>query len=304
MKDVGLLVMHYGTPASMAEVEAYYTHIRRGREPSAAQLADLVRRYEAIGGPSPLAEVSRRQAESIAEGMRAEGVATRLYVGAKHAPPFVFDAVSAMAGDGIEEAVGIVLAPHFSSMSIASYLAAARKARDEVCPSLRMEFVERWGNIPQFIDTLARNVLNAAAGCDLGETCVVFTAHSLPISRPADKYELELLETSELVAKAAGIPRWRFAFQSASATGEPWMGPDVLDVIEEEAGSCETILACTVGFVSSHLEVLYDLGIEARERCRELGVEFRLAETVGLAPGVFSELGRMCAQAVSGTVRQ
>jgi protoporphyrin/coproporphyrin ferrochelatase len=126
----GLLVMHYGTPASMDEVLPYYTHIRRGRPPTTEQLEDLVSRYQAIGGPSPLNSISRRQAEAIRAGLSRLGWEAKLYIGAKHAPPFVGDAVRQMAADGIEEAVGVVLAPHYSSFSVAVYTQEAKAARD------------------------------------------------------------------------------------------------------------------------------------------------------------------------------
>lgn len=281
--NIGLLVMHYGTPASIEDVLPYYTHIRRGRAPSPEQLQDLVDRYLAIGGPSPLTEISRRQAEAIQAGLAKCGLPVRLYVGTKHAPPFVADAVQAMAADGIDRAVGIVLAPHFSSFSIAAYEKYACGARDEHRPTMSLEIIERWGTLPAFIDALANRVRAQLAGWDASETLVIFSAHSLPekIVAAGDPYKDELLKTAALVAERAGIPHWTFAFQSASNTGEPWLGPDILDVIEGGAAEYNNILACTIGFVSDHLEVLFDLGIEARDKCATLGLDFRRAETIG-----------------------
>ncbi len=299
--NVGLLVMHYGTPASMAEVLPYYTHIRRGRVPSEEQLADLTSRYEAIGGPSPLTAISQRQAGAIRAGLQARGIDAKLYVGTKHAPPFVADAVTQMAHDGIDRAVGIVLAPHFSTFSIAAYRAYAEGARDEHRPEMKLAIIERWGTLPAFIEALADRVREQLAGWNEEETLIIFSAHSLPekIIALSDPYKHELEQTSRLVAEACNLRHWTFAFQSASNTGEPWLGPDILDVIEERASEFKNVVACTVGFVSDHLEVLYDLGIEAQERCDSLGLKFRRARTINDDPKVMDALAGLCSDALS-----
>ena len=295
MKPIGLLVMHYGTPASMEEVLPYYTHIRRGRPPTSEALQDLIDRYEAIGGPSPLTEISQRQAEAIRSALEAKGTGAKLYVGTKHTHPFIADAVKQMADDGIDQAVGLVLAPHFSTFSIAAYRKYALGARDELRPSMQLDIVERWGTLPELIDGLATRVQVQMEGWSPDETLVIFSAHSLPekIVAAGDPYKDELLETSRLVAERAYIPHWTFAFQSASNTGEPWLGPDILDVIEENAGDYKNIVSCTVGFVSDHLEVLYDLGIEARDKCAELNLNFRRAATIGDDPMVMDALAEL-----------
>lgn len=289
--------MHYGTPSSIDEVLPYYTHIRRGRAPSPEQLKDLVDRYESIGGPSPLAAISNRQAEAIQRGLEKRGISASLYIGQKHAPPFIGDAVRQMAADGVDEAVGLVLAPHFSTFSVAEYRKYAIGARDEVKPEMSLEIIERWGTLPEFIEALADRVNGAMAGFDPNETLVIFSAHSLPerVVASGDPYKDELLETSRLVADRTGVPHWTFAFQSASTTGEPWLGPDILDVISSEGPKHRNVVACTVGFVSDHLEVLYDLGIEARDRCAELGLGFRRAETINDDPKVMDALAGLCA---------
>ncbi len=296
----GLLVMHYGTPASLEDVLPYYTHIRRGRPPEPAQLGDLLDRYTAIGGPSPLTKISARQAEAIAQGVRSRGIDADVYVGTKHTSPFVADAVERMAADGVEEAVGLVLAPHYSSFSVAAYKNYALEARDRFAPAMRLEFVERWGTLPALIDALADRVRVEMQGWDPRETLVIFSAHSLPqkIVASGDPYPSELLETSRLVAERAGVPEWTFAYQSASATGEPWLGPDILDVIEQYAatGIVENVVSCTVGFVSDHLEVLYDLGIEARDRCAEMGLNFRRAACINDDERVMDALAGLAAE--------
>ncbi|MBS1717573.1 MAG: ferrochelatase [Armatimonadetes bacterium] len=296
-KPIGLLVMHYGTPASMEDVEAYYTHIRRGRPPEKEDLEDLISRYQAIGGPSPLTATSEQQAQLILEGLKKRGIDARLYIGAKHAPPFVGDAVRQMAADGIDEAVGLVLAPQYSSFSIAAYRKAALAAVEESRPQMQIYFLERWGELPAYIEALAGHVKESVKDWNLDETLVIFSAHSLPrrIMAEGDPYVKELMATSRLVADAAAVPNWRFAFQSASKTGEPWLGPDILDVIDEEKDKYKNVLACTVGFVSDHLEVLYDLGIETRDHCEQVGIKnYRRASTIGADPKVMDALAEQC----------
>ena len=288
----GLLVMHYGTPATLADVEPYYTHIRRGRAPSPEQLADLVGRYVAIGGPSPLAMISERQAASIGEALRRLGIDVNVVVGAKHASPFVQDAVREMANLNVTEAVGVVLAPHYSTFSVAQYRQYATEGRDLFVPEMSLSILERWGTLPALIEGLADRVAGCLNGWKPEETLVIFSAHSLPKRALAegDPYADELMETSRLVADKLKLPLWTFAYQSASATGEPWLGPDILDMIKERQHDAKNVVACTVGFVSDHLEVLFDLGIEARDLCKELGLEFRRAATIGDDPKVMDAL--------------
>ncbi|HVT13225.1 MAG TPA: ferrochelatase [Fimbriimonadaceae bacterium] len=298
MSKIGLLVMHYGTPASLDEVLPYYTHIRHGRPPSDEALQDLVDRYKAIGGPSPLAHISERQAELIQKGLAKRGIETKLYVGAKHTHPFIEEAVAQMAADGIQEAVAVVLAPQYSSFSVVAYKKYIDKGLAEHGAGMNIEVVERWGTLPELIGGLAARVSKEMEGWNPAETLVIFSAHSLPekIMAAGDPYQEELLETSRLVAEKSGIPNWTFGFQSASQTGEPWLGPDILQVIEENAPKYKNIVACTVGFVSDHLEVLYDLGIEAREKCEELGLNFRRAATIGEDAFVMDGLAGVAAE--------
>lgn len=292
-----LLVMHYGTPRSIDEVLPYYTHIRRGRPPESSALQDLVERYRAIGGPSPLVKISTDQAQAIQAGLKRRGIDAALYIGAKHTHPFVAEAVEEMAKDGVLEAVGLVLAPHYSSFSIASYRQYAVEARDRLAPGMSMAFIERWGTLPEFIDGLAARVAAQLEGWEASDTLVIFSAHSLPkrIVTEGDPYPDELMATSRLVAEKLSLPHWTFAFQSASTTGEPWLGPDVLDVISQNATTYKNILCCTVGFVSDHLEVLFDLGIEARDRCAELSLNFRRADTIGADASIMDALAGLAA---------
>lgn len=295
--------MHYGTPATLEDVLPYYTHIRHGRPPSDEALQDLIDRYKAIGGPSPLAHISERQAELIQRGLAKRGIDTKLYIGAKHTHPFIEEAVKQMAEDGIEEAVAVVLAPQYSSFSVVAYKRYIDNALTELGSKMRIHVLERWGTLPELVTALASRVSRKIVDWNPSDTLVIFSAHSLPekIMAAGDPYKEELLETSHLVADEAGVEHWVFGFQSASQTGEPWLGPDILDVIEENAAHYKNILCCTVGFVSDHLEVLYDLGIEARDKCAELDLNFRRADTIGEDEAVMDGLAGLAAERLAVT---
>jgi ferrochelatase len=277
---IGVLVMAYGTPRGPEDLEAYYTHIRRGRPPSAELLEELAARYQAIGW-SPLTELTRRQADRLQARLDAVKPGRwRVYVGMKHAPPFIGDAVRAMDADGVVEAVGVVLAPHYSRMSVGAYIAAAEEARRALARPFPARYVERWGEHPLFVDAVAdrlRAVLAELPGEIRERTPVIFTAHSLPerILTWRDPYPAELQRTAAAVAARAGVREWTLAFQSAGRTAETWLGPDVRDVIHRlHDRGVDSVAVCSVGFVTDHLEVLYDLDIEARALCDALGVQY------------------------------
>ncbi len=277
-KPTGVLVMSYGTPESLDQVEAYYTHIRHGRPPSPEQLADLVARYRAIaGGVFPLREHTNRQVEALQRELDARAGNGRYvcYQGLKHAAPFIEDGVAQMAADGIERAVGIVLAPHDSAMSVGAYI---RRAEAEAARrGVRMAFVREYHLHPALIEALAERVRRGLEkfGDRRGEALVLFSAHSLPerILTWNDPYPGQLLATSRAVADAAGVDRWQFTWQSAGQTGEPWLGPDLLETLETvHREGVRDVLVAPVGFVSDHLEVLYDIDIEARQFAEERGM--------------------------------
>jgi len=266
-----VLLMAYGSPATLDDVEAYVTHIRGGRTPAAAQVEELRQRYRRIGGSSPLRAITSAQAEALQRHLAAQGVPARVYVGMKHAPPFIADAVAAMARDGIGEAVGLALAPHYSRLSVASYFSVA--GEEAAARGIALHTVESWHDHPGFITAVASRVQAALARFPSPAGVeVVFTAHSLPrrIRTWGDPYPEQLARTSELVASAAGVPSWRFAYQSASHTGEPWLGPDLLEVLRAlAAAGRREVVVCPVGFVADHLEVLYDIDIEAQDTGRK-----------------------------------
>ena len=277
--------MAYGSPATEADIEAYYTHIRGGRPPSPEALADLVGRYRAIGG-SPLTDITRAQAAALAQ---LTGAPT--FAGMKHAPPFIADAVAQARRAGVRRLVGLPLAPHFARMSLGGYESALRQAWEG-----ELVFIPGFHDHPAFIAAVQGLVAGALA--EASPERVFFTAHSLParITAEGDPYLSQLLESCRLVAAGIDMPPWEFAFQSASHTGEPWLGPDLLDAI---AGSgARDVLVCPIGFVADHLEILYDLDVEAQAFARERGIRLRRTESFNARP----ELIKALAQVVAGAL--
>lgn len=285
----GVLVMAYGTPERTDDLEAYYTDIRRGRPPTPEQLADLRGRYDAIGGLSPLAAVTRAQARGVQDALDA--VAPDEYVvalGLKHAAPFVEDGVAALIEAGVSSIVGVVLAPHWSTMSIGQYHDRARHAAEP----LPYAGIRSWHLEPELIDLLAGRVRDARAtlAAGAGEVHLLVTAHSLPErAEQADTdaatgiagYRDQLTETARAVAAAAGCSRWSIAFQSAGRTPDPWLGPDLLAELGTlAADGASAVVVCPAGFTADHLEVLYDVDVEARGVAA--GLDVRLARTASL----------------------
>jgi ferrochelatase len=249
-------------------------------------VAELTERYRRIGGRSPLDEITERQRAALEHELGMP-----VHIGMKHWRPRIVEAVEAALAGGAERVVGLVLAPHYSALSIAGYrerLEGALEGRAE------LRFVESWHDHEPFLDVLAGRVRGT-------EAHVVFTAHSLPerILTLGDPYRDQLLETSRLVAERAGIERWSFAFQSASETGEPWLGPDILEELDalHEQG-VRKVLVCPIGFVSDHLEILWDLELEARERASELGLRLDRIESLNDDPAFIRALAELVRQAL------
>ncbi|HWL64535.1 MAG TPA: ferrochelatase, partial [Actinomycetota bacterium] len=233
MTDRAVLLMSYGTPKDLDDVERYYTDIRRGNAPPPELLAELVERYEAIGGRSPLLEITMRQAEGLSDRL---GIP--VHVGQKHSPPFIPDAFRAISEEGCERVVGLVLAPHFSSMSVGDYERRSRAAAEELDWRGTLTMVESWHLEPGYVKLLAQLVEDAAAALERpSEATVLFTAHSLPTSilESGDPYPEQLKETGAAVAEELQHTGWSIAWQSAGRTQQPWLGPDLLEVIDELA---------------------------------------------------------------------
>ena len=290
---VGVVVMAYGTPKAPEDVEAYYTHIRRGRPPEPEQLADLQRRYDALGGVSPLAqrtEAQRAAVEAALETRLPGGY--RVLLGQKHASPFIEDALAAVADEGATRVVGLVLAPHYSGFSVGEYQKRLAEAAAE--RGVTAAGIESWHLQPAYLDFLAGALRTTLA--DLPErTRVVFTAHSLPERvLEGDPYPDQLADSAAAVVERVGAPAqdWGVAWQSAGRTPEPWRGPDILDVIRSVAagGDHDGIAVCAQGFVADHLEVLYDLDIEAKGVADEVGIAFGRTASLNAEPTVMAAL--------------
>ena len=276
---VAVVLMAYGTPRSPAEILPYYVDIRRGRPPTDEQLADLTRRYEAIGGVSPLAELTEAQQRALQGALDALAPGRyEVVLGLKHADPKVEAAAELVAGRGFRHAVGVVLAPHYSAFSIGQYLGRLRDAAEPL--GVAVSGVESWATEPAFVEFLATDLGRRLAAMP-GRTRVLFTAHSLPerILATGDPYPDELRATAEAVAGRLGLHEgtgWQIAWQSAGRTPEPWLGPDILDVIDAlgDDPGVDGVVVSAVGFVADHLEVLYDLDIEAAHRAARRGLAF------------------------------
>jgi len=272
--SAAVVLMAYGSPERLDDVPAYYADIRGGRPVAPEHLADLVDRYRRLGieSANPLNAITE---ETRAALERELGLP--VFTGMKHWTPRIADAAERALAGGAGTVVGLVLAPHYSRLSIAGYRDQLERALDG---RAELVFVESWHDDDGFVGFLADRIRGTRAH-------VVFTAHSLParILDEGDPYRDQLLETSRLVAEAAGVDDWSFSFQSESPTGEPWLGPDILDHLAElRAGGCEDVLVCPVGFVSDHLEIRWDIDTEAQARARELGMRLQRIEMPNAEP--------------------
>ncbi|MFM9083540.1 MAG: ferrochelatase [Actinomycetota bacterium] len=300
-----VVLMAYGTPRTKDEILPYYTDIRRGRPPTPELLEELTARYEAIGGLSPLKQLTEAQRDALQRELDAISPGTHeVFLGLKHATPFVEEAVAEVAEKGFRRIVGLVLAPHYSSYSIGQYIGRAREA---AAPhGIEVTGIDSWAREDAFIDFLADD-MRARLATMPERTKVLFTAHSLPqrIIDGGDPYPDELRATAELVAERAGLSRWSqwsIAWQSAGRTPEPWIGPDILEVIDQLAAGrgsdrdederVDGVLVCACGFVADHLEVLYDLDLEAATHARDRGLVFDRTACVNDNATVMAALAR------------
>ncbi|MCA0988700.1 ferrochelatase [Guptibacillus algicola] len=281
-KTMGLLVMAYGTPYKEEDIERYYTHIRRGRKPAEEQLQDLKDRYQAIGGISPLAKITQEQAYGLGAHLNEiqDEIEFKVYIGLKHIEPFVEDAVQQMHEDGIEEAVSIVLAPHFSTFSIKSYNGRAKEEAEKIGgPTITS--VESWYDEPKFISYWAKRVKAIFDGMSEQErekAVLIVSAHSLPekIIANGDPYPDQLKETADLIVEESGVRNVAIGWQSEGNTPDPWIGPDVQDLtrdLHDNHGYTSFVYA-PVGFVADHLEVLFDNDYECKVVTDDIGAKY------------------------------
>ena len=283
--------MAYGSPERPEDIPAYFSDIRSGRPVRQEAVDELVERYRRIGGSSPLNRITEAQRAGLEEATELP-----VYVGMKHWEPWIQDAVERALAGGAEQLVGLVLAPHYSRLSIGGYRDRLETALDG---RAELAFLESWHDHEPYVELLADRVRSTDAH-------VVFTAHSLPerILAEGDPYRDQLLETSALVAERAGVGDWSFAFQSESATGEPWLGPDILVELEtlHERGVGKVLVA-PVGFVCDHLEILWDLDVEAREKASELGLELDRIESLNADPEFIDALAALVKKASCAEAR-
>ncbi|SDH50870.1 ferrochelatase [Aneurinibacillus thermoaerophilus] len=280
-QTMGLLVMAYGTPRNAEEIEPYYTHIRRGHKPPPELLQDLMKRYEKIGGISPLAHITEEQTAKLQEALNRvqNKIVFKAYLGFKHVSPFIENAVQQMHKDGITKAVSIVLAPHYSTFNAKSYNMRAHEESKKY-DGLEIYSIDSWYKEPAFIEYWAdqlHETFNRIPETERNRTIVIFSAHSLPekIKQMNDPYPEQIEENARMIAEKAGVSCYTTAWQSAGRTSEPWLGPDVLDKIRELSKQGYTSMVfCPIGFVADHLEVLYDNDYECRRLAEALGIHY------------------------------
>lgn len=275
----GILLMAYGTPETLDDVEPYYTHIRGGRPPSPQSLADLRERYKLVGGRTPLLDLSKSVAEQIQARLDAQAPGRhRVYLAMKHWHPFIADVVPQIAADGVKDVLALALAPHYSRYSLEGYRKYISQALEKIENPFSFTFIESWHGHPTFRKLIAdriRETLTQFPAEVRDQVVVLFSAHSLPekITQHNDPYPQELHDSAAGISELLGLPSYRFCYQSAGMTGEPWLGPDILDALETLHGEgVRYVLSVPFGFVADHLEVIWDIDTEAQQKAAELGM--------------------------------
>jgi protoporphyrin/coproporphyrin ferrochelatase len=311
---LGVLLMAYGTPETPAQVEPYFTHIRGGRTPAPAAVARLQARYALVGGRTPLLDITRAVQVTLEQELNRErpGAGTprvRVYAGMKHWHPFIGDVMAQMAADGIHKLIAVALAPHYSRISIGGYRKAVEEAQAKLGHPFQVTLVESWSMQPEFLDLMAdlvRAGLEQFPAEDRDKVLLVFSAHSLPerIRTWDDPYEAQLHASSAAVAERVGGRPWRFAWQSAGETGEPWIGPDICDYLETLHGEgVRHVLQIPIGFVADHLEIFYDIDYEAQNKARELGMTLHRTAMPNATPAFIRTLRAVVREAQQDTTR-
>jgi len=305
-KPIGVLVMAYGGPASLDEIPGYLADIRAGRVTSKAILDEITDNYRQIGGKSPLPEKTAAQIDALAA--RFDPAEVKLYPGMRHWSPWIEDAVGRMLDDGVERAVSLVLAPHFSRESIAKYQVRIAAGEGHHHGTLEWRHIESYHTEPALIQALANRVTEGLSRWPEAERSgvhVIFSAHALParILKEGDPYQDQLWETARLIAEKAGIPdsRRSWAYQSAGRTPEPWLGPKYEDHLDELAArGVKNVVAVAVGFVSDHVEILFDLDIQAQKKARSLGMRLERPAALNDDPLYIDALEAVVRRQLSG----
>ena len=294
MAATAILLMAYGTPASADDIEPYLADIRRGRKPTPDAVEDLKRRYLRIGGKSPLLEITRAQASAVEKQLNSQGVSTRVYIGMKHWHPYIREVVPEIVADGYDRIVGLVLAPHYSQMSIGGYERALREAAD-TSGGLNTDFVQSWYDHPLFHRAVKEKIEKALPQFVEPERVqLLFSAHSLPepILATNDPYPEQLASSCSSVADLVGHRKWSFAYQSAGQTDGKWLGPDLIEYLRDlkPVDPLAGVLVVPIGFVADHLEILYDIDKEAQEFAGSINLDLKRTESLNTSPTFISAL--------------
>jgi ferrochelatase len=312
---IGILLMAYGTPETPADVEAYFTHIRGGKTPPPERVEHLKHRYELVGGRTPLLAITedvRAKLETALNSAPPLGTAHsalrtahfHVYAGMKHWHPFIADVMARMAADGITRIIAVALAPHYSRISIGGYRKSVEEGAAKLGDPFAITFVDSWHLQPEYLDLIADHIRAALPKFPADrrdKVLTVFSAHSLPerIRTWDDPYEAQLLASSAAVAERLGLPDWRFAWQSAGETGEPWIGPDICDYLETlRAEGVRDVLMVPIGFVADHLEIMFDIDYEATNKANELGMTLHRTAMPNATPAFIANLRAIVAQSV------
>ena len=289
--NAAILLMAYGTPSSEDDIESYLTNIRRDRAPSIDQVEDLKRRYIQIGGHSPLLEITKAQAFELEQQLNSKEIQADVYYGMKHWHPYVSETVQQILKLGAHRIVGLVLAPHYSRISTGEYKRLLQRALLN-SKNIQIDFVDSWYNNALFHDAVAEKVMNGVKKFPPeADIRILFTAHSLPerIIGEGDPYPTQLVESCKAVAALANIDSWSFAYQSAGETGEKWLGPDILEVLEKMADK-SNVLVVPIGFVADHLEILYDIDVEAQATAKSHNILMYRTESLNTSPKFIAAL--------------
>jgi ferrochelatase len=294
MTSVAVLLMAYGTPDSVDDIEPYLTDIRRGRKPTPEAVEELKGRYLRIGGKSPLLEITRAQASALEKQLLSRGVRTRVYIGMRHWHPYIQEVVPQILSDGFDRIVGLVLAPHYSQISIGGYKRALQDALAST-GRLNADFIESWHDHPLFHRAVKERIENALTDFNEPERVdLLFTAHSLPerILSMKDPYPTQLADSCRSVAELVGRKNWSFAYQSAGQTDEKWLGPDLIEYLRDLQPSRRPagVLVVPIGFVADHLEILYDIDLEAQEFAKTIDLNLKRTESLNTSPTFISAL--------------
>ena len=281
MPETAVLLMAHGTPESIGQMSDYLRLVRGGREPSAELIEEMTHNWEAIGGRSPLTDITLQQADALRAQLSADGIDVPVVVGMRNWRPFIADAIRDIQRTAARRIVGIPMAPQFSTLSVQKYMDAAKAALPD---GLEFSCVRSFHNHPLLIEAFAEKVMAERPGPDED---VVFTAHSLPqrVAAAGDPYPREVAATAKAVADRCGITAYHTAYQSAGRTPEPWLGPDLSEHVKARASSgVRRMLVVPIGFVCDHTEILFDIDVQAAAAAREAGVELRRTQSLNTSP--------------------